>query len=243
MTVSLTIIKYRKRFIPFGFLAMALFRVPLWLGKRSNFWKLMGSGKGGTFSKKPDFTQWAILNVSSKNFKHIQLKNMSAELAISKLYGSFINKWLTFFKCDTTTYLLDPVEGHGFWDGKKAFGDLPSKTDYEGAIAVLTRATIRSSKQKQFWAHVDGVAQQMKIAPGFITSYGVGEVPYFKQATFSIWETKAHMKAFAYGSDAHKDVIVKTRKEDWYSEDMFTRFKIDGCITSNRSYNPLKGKL
>jgi heme-degrading monooxygenase HmoA len=68
-------------------------------------------------------------------------------------------------------------------------------------------------------------------------------MPYFKQATFSIWESKAAMKAFAYGSQHHKDVVAKTRKEDWYSEDMFVRFKIDGCISSNRQKNPLKGKL
>jgi hypothetical protein len=34
------------------------------------------------------------------------------------------------------------------------------------------------------------------------------------------------MKAFAYGMKEHAEVIQKTRKQDWYSEDMFTRFKI-----------------
>lgn len=243
MTVSLTIIKYPRRFIVFGFFAMALFRLPLWLGRRSSFWKLMGSGKGGTFSKKPDVTQWAILNASTLNFKHVQLKNSSAEIAIKKLYGPFINWWLDFFSCETLTYLLVPVEGHGLWDGKKAFGELPHKSDYEGKIAVLTRATIRMSQQKNFWGHVEAVSDEMNKAPGFIKSYGIGEVPYLKQATFSVWESKADMKAFAYGSQLHKDVIAKTHKEDWYSEDMFVRFRIDGCISSTRQNNPLKGKL
>lgn len=243
MTVSLTIIKYPRRFAFFGFLAMALFRLPLWLGKRSNFWKLMGSGKGGTFSKKPDLTQWAILNVSRLHFKHIQLKNSSAEIAVKKLYGPFINWWLTIFNCETLTYLLVPVEGHGLWDGKKAFGELPPKSDYEGKVAVLTRASIRKKKQKDFWAHVETVSDEMKKAPGFIKSYGIGEMPYFKQATFSIWESKTAMKAFAYGNTEHTDVIAKTRKNDWYSEDMFVRFRIDGCISSTRQNNPLKGKL
>ncbi len=243
MTVSLTIIKYPRRFIVFGFFAMALFRLPLWLGRRSSFWKLMGSGKGGTFSKKPDVTQWAILNASTLHFKHVQLKNSSAEIAIKKLYGPFINWWLDFFSCETLTYLLVPVEGHGLWDGKKAFGELPHKSDYEGKIAVLTRATIRMSQQKNFWGHVEAVSDEMNKAPGFIKSYGIGEVPYLKQATFSVWESKAAMKAFAYGSQLHKDVIAKTHKEDWYSEDMFVRFRIDGCISSTRQNNPLKGKL
>jgi hypothetical protein len=32
------------------------------------------------------------------------------------------------------------------------------------------------------------------------------------------------MKAFAYQMHQHQDVIKKTKKENWYSEDMFVRF-------------------
>ncbi|MFN8251319.1 MAG: spheroidene monooxygenase [Ferruginibacter sp.] len=243
MTVSFTIIKYRRRFIFFAFLAMALFRLPLWFSKRCSFWKLLGSGKGGSFSKKPDLRQWAMLTVSQLNFKHVQLKHYPAQLVIRRLYGPFIGWWLRIFKCETVTYLLVPVEGHGIWDGKNAFGDLPRKSDYDGIIAVLTRATIRLSGQKRFWAHVQNVSNRMLQSPGFIQSYGVGEVPYFKQATFSIWENKAAMSNFAYRSEEHAAVVEKTRRENWYSEDMFVRFRIDGCISSIVKDNPLKGKL
>ncbi|MEO5944942.1 MAG: spheroidene monooxygenase, partial [Ferruginibacter sp.] len=63
MQVSLTIIRYRKIFVPFAFFAMAIFRLPLWLNKNISFYKLMGSGKNGTFDKTPDLQQWAILTV------------------------------------------------------------------------------------------------------------------------------------------------------------------------------------
>ena len=66
----------------------------------------------------------------------------------------------------------------------------------------------------------------MVNADGFIISYGVGEIPWIKQATFSIWESKAAMKNFAYGMKEHAEVIQKTRQQKWYSEDMFTRFKV-----------------
>lgn len=243
MTATLTIIRYRKRFVPFAFLAMAFFRIPLGFNKRNQFWKLMGSGKNGTFDKKPDFQQWAILSVSNLKFKTVQLKHYSGQLLLQKLYGHFISKWIALFNCETITYLLESIEGHGLWDGKQVFGDLPPKSEYDGQIAILTRATIRLSKLKQFWKHVDGAASKMADAEGFITSYGIGEIPWIKQATFSIWENKAAMKAFAYQTKEHQEVIQKTRQENWYSEDMFVRFKINGCIGSVNGVNPLKGKL
>ncbi len=199
----------------------------------------MGSGRNGTFDKTPDLQQWAILTVDSREMTddRKQMRNDRGQMTddrkkqlIKGLYGSFIAKWLHFFKCSTYTYLLTPIEGHGLWDGKEVFGKLPVKSDYNGKIAVLTRATIRIAKLRNFWHNVDDVAQQMAQAPGFITSYGIGEVPWIKQATFSIWESKKDMQNFAYTLQQHKDVIIKTRKEKWYSEDMFVRFMVDNSI-------------
>jgi heme-degrading monooxygenase HmoA len=217
MQVSLTIIKYPNRFIPFAFFAMALHRFPLWRHKNISFYKLMGTGKNGTFDKRPDFNQWAIM---AAHVTEITATN------IETLYGNFIAKWFHIFKCEVKTYLLEPIEGHGTWDNKKPFGILPPKSDYEGKIAVLTRATIKLNKLKYFWQNVAPVAEKMNTAKGFLTSYGVGEIPWIKQATFSIWESKEDMKNFAYGMKEHAEVIKKTRQQKWYSEDMFTRFKV-----------------
>jgi hypothetical protein len=243
MTATLTIIRYRKRYIFFAFLAMAFFRLPLWFNKRCQFWKLMGSGKNGSFDKKPDLQQWAILSVSNLNFKHVQLKHYSGELLLQKLYGHFISRWIDFFNCETMTYLLESIEGHGLWDGKQVFGDLPHKSEYDGQIAILTRATIRFSKLKQFWSSVDAAANSMAGTDGFITSYGIGEIPLVKQATCSVWQNKEALRSFAYASKDHVEVIKKTRQENWYSEDMFVRFKITACIGTVNGINPLKGKL
>lgn len=228
MPTTLTIIQYKKRYIPFAFVAMMLFRIPLWLNKNISFFKLMGSGKNGTFDKTPDLQQWAILTVDRR-----QMIDDSQNL-IKNLYGSFITKWIKLFHCNTYTYLLTAIEGHGMWDGKKVFGELPPNSNYEGKIAVLTRATIRLSKLNDFWKNVSNVASQMNTAKGFITSYGIGEVPWIKQATFSIWESKADMKNFAYGMQQHKNVIKKTRQEKWYSEDMFVRFSIIDHVIDTR---------
>ena len=242
MQVSLTIIRYPKKFIPFAFLAMAVHRLPLWLNKNISFYKLMGSGKNGTFDKTPDLQQWAILSVQSL-MCNVQDIDMNIAVLHQKLYGSFITKWFSFFGCETFTLLLQPIEGHGTWDGKKVFGDLPVKTGYEGQIAVLTRATIRLNKLKYFWQNVAAVANRMAGAKGFITSFGIGEIPWIKQATFSIWQSKEDMKAFAYGMQEHAEVIQKTRQQKWYSEDMFTRFIITASIGTIKGSNILNNVL
>ena len=81
MHVTLTIIKYPTKYIPFAFLAMALFRIPLWFQKKISFYKLMGTGKNGTFDKRPDFNQWAIMAA------HVaEIRDTNIEI----LYGKFI---------------------------------------------------------------------------------------------------------------------------------------------------------
>lgn len=189
----------------------------------------MGSGRNGTFDKTPDWRQWAVLTVASYG-----LPVTSIAAGGTDGVGSLIRGYWKIFRCSTLTFILEPIEGHGLWDGKEAFGPLAKQTDYAGEIAVLTRATIRLNRLKNFWSHVDGVASQMASAEGFITSYGIGEVPFVKQATFSIWQSKEHMKNFAYKLKDHAEVVRKTRQEKWYSEELFVRFKVLAMLENGR---------
>lgn len=202
----------------------------------------MGCGKNGTFDKIPDWQQWSVLTVQHSNTLLQNPKNTgTSPLDMNtQVLGSFIAQWFSFFKCETYTILLEPIEGHGLWDGKKVFGDLPLKTNYEGPVAVLTRATIRLNKLKYFWQNVAPVAVRMNKAKGLLFSAGVGEIPWIKQATFSVWQSMEDMKAFAYGMKEHATVIQKTRKQNWYSEDMFTRFRIKHVTGSIKGKDPLQ---
>ena len=206
----------------------------------------MGTGKNGSFDKTPDWAQWAILVIDQSNTQSKQeswrapLNMIEEKLYLKNRYGSFICNWWTFFKCEIWTIVLNPIEGHGLWDGIQPFGPVPQKSDYEGPIAILTRATIKLNKLADFWGNVDKVASRMAGAPGFLTSFGIGEVPWIKQATFSIWSSKAEMKAFAYKMHEHAAVIAKTRKEKWYSEDLFMRFIPLGSFGKVKGINPLK---
>lgn len=216
----LTIIRYPRRRVFIALLAMAVHRLPLFFNKRIFFWKLLGCGKGGGFSKMPDWRQWGILVVRANSSS-----NHTQPTGLKSLYGNFIAGWYKWWKCELTTFALEPVSGHGLWDGKAAFGALPVKTDYTGRIAVLTRATINLDKLGRFWAHVKGTSALMQQATGLEYSVSIGEIPFVKQATFSIWSSMEAMKAFAYATQ-HADVVQKTRTEKWYKEELFVRFRI-----------------
>ncbi|MDB5156901.1 MAG: hypothetical protein JWR50_1608 [Mucilaginibacter sp.] len=227
MIVSLTIVRYRKLFIPFALLAMAIHRLPLFRQKGCTFWKLMGSGKNGTFDTKPDWQQWGLLAVWDDHASFEQFHHQS-----------FIAFWWNFFFVEKWTILLSPLQSHGKWDGKEPFGNV--QTDiYDGPVAVLTRATIRLNKLKHFWGNVDGIADLMSTAKGFIASFGIGEAPLYRQATFSMWESLEDIKAFAYRSKEHSEVIKKTRAENWYKEELFARFKPIATFGTIKGKDPL----
>ena len=184
----------------------------------------MGCGKNGTFDLQPDWQQWALL---------LTWENEAESDKFFKT--SFIAWWWKLFTKEQWTLVCKPLSAHGKWDGKQPFK--ASDEGYTGGqIAVLTRATIRWSKLKRFWSHVDNVAKIMSGAPGYVTSFGIGEAPFFLQATFSVWDDMESVKNFAYKSPEHALVIQKTRSENWYSEELFARF------VPIKSFGTLNGK-
>jgi hypothetical protein len=216
---------------------MALFRFPLWINRQVSFYKLMGTGKNGTFDKHPEWREWAVL-VVHQNSHAVEASSTTA--LHQQLHGIFIAWWWKWFRVETCTIQLEAVEGHGLWDGEQPFPLAKQPLGDDEKLAVLTRATIRLNRLNAFWSRVDQVAQQMAGAPGFVTSIGIGEIPYIKQATFSVWTNKHAMKAFAYRMAEHQDVIRRTRQEKWYSEELFMRFRIGQTWGSWHGQQPFK---
>lgn len=229
MIVSLSVVRYRRILIPFAILAMAIHRIPLAMNRKCTFWKLMGCGRNGTFDLNPDWQQWGLITVWD-NLKDFDSFNNN----------SFIRSWWKLFAMERWTILCEPLSSHGKWDGQEPFISINPDKDFTGPIAVLTRATIRLSKLKNFWKNVSPVADLMEGSPGYITSIGIGEAPLFMQATFSIWDSTENMKSFAYDSKEHIEVIRKTRVENWYSEELFARFRILSAWGTLRKKNPLE---
>jgi len=231
MIVSLTMVRYPKRFIPFALAAMAMHREPMRKQKGCSFWQLVGSGRNGTFSLKPDWQQWGLLGT------------WDDRQAFDSFYNdSFVSTWWNRFKCEKWSILLEPLQSHGTWEGKEPFG-ATNIQGYDGPVAVLTRATVRFYRLRNFWNHVDEVSGLMRRSNGYIMSLGIGERPVYKQATFSIWNSLDDVKAYAYGSKEHSEVIRKTREEGWYSEELFARFKPIACTGTLNNADPLKGLI
>ncbi|OCX53789.1 DUF3291 domain-containing protein [Mucilaginibacter sp. PPCGB 2223] len=231
MIVSLTIVRYRKALVPFALLAMAVHRLPLLFAHGCSFWKLLGCGHNGTFDLQPDWQQWGLLAV------------WDDRESFNRFYrSSFVSRWWKALGHERWTVLCEPLQSHGSWDGKEPFGK-PTGQNYDGPVAILTRATIRFSRLKNFWSHVDEVAGVMAASPGYITSVGIGEAPVYRQATFSVWQNLEAAKGFAYRDKKHAEVIKKTRQENWYSEELFARFKPLETWGTIGSKNPLKQHL
>ncbi len=215
MICIVSVIKYPKYLGFFGVLSMALFHLSLIFNRKISFYKLMGTGKNGSFDIHPDWNQWVILRVFEDNGK----SNLNLPI--------FIKYYINLFRCEIMNIKLKPLVSHGAWDGKTCFGNSLNKSmEFDGKIAVLTRATIRVNRLKSFWKYVPLVNEKMNETNGLLYSIGMGEIPFIKQATLSIWQDMESMKNFAYQQKEHVAVIQKTRKENWYSEEMFTRFEV-----------------
>jgi hypothetical protein len=218
----LVVIRYPRGLSIFGFLSMAIFHFPFFFNKRVSFYKLLGTGKNGSFDIQPDLSQWSIMLFYNRD----QYPQNDVHFLTKTLLGKFILSWLALFKTHTKTFLLEPYAGHGTWDKQSFVGHRKTDEQVQGKIGVLTRATIRLNRLTAFWKAVPSTSKNMDKNEGFVYSIGIGEIPLVKQATFSIWQSETHMKAYAYKMSAHQEVIRRTRAEKWYSEEMFLRFRI-----------------
>ncbi|WP_293742289.1 DUF3291 domain-containing protein [uncultured Pedobacter sp.] len=215
MIVALTITKFRGLTIPFAFIGMAVLRLPLWLNKKCSFWKLMGSGKDARVDLSTDYKHWAVLTTwnDRKDYDHFN-------------HNSIVMKWFNFFEIESFTILLNPLTSHGLWSKRQPFKVDKKYKVSSGKIAVITRAAIKFNRLKEFRHNIKRAADAMRTAPGFVLSAGMGENPFFDQATFSIWHDAESVKNYAYKTFDHADVIKLTRARKWYKEELFARFSI-----------------
>ena len=210
---TITFFKYASLSAKFwGFLMMQYAHSDLAKVEGLSFYRLMGSGKGKGFNPRPDWSVYSLLQV------------WESEACASKFFASsiLIGKYDSRASERYTLYMKN-ISAGGTWVGKNPFikgADL----DATQPVAVITRATIKWNWLFRFWKYVPTSQKPLEGNKGLIYTKGIGEVPIVQMATFSLWKDFEAVKEFAYNSEQHKEAIRKTRKNEWYSEEMFSRF-------------------
>ena len=206
--------RIRRRDVIWALFRMALDRIPLRRNNSIAFWKLLGTGKGETFTPRDaDPLRWGLLVTMTED--------AVAEFESSKLIRSWNSRSVTRF-----SGTLKTIAVHGSWSKKRPFQPELAPLDWSGKVVAITRARIKWRKNLIFWRSVPAVTESLKSAPGLVAAIGIGEAPLGLQGTFSIWEDPKTISYFAYRGEAHKEAIAATAREKWYAEELFARFAL-----------------
>ena len=202
----------KKVLLPVAILFMAIHKFVLKRLPGVSFVKLLGTGKGESFTPKDaDPYRWgALVTIQKDNLDNLDKSKV-------------IRGWQRIAKKEYRA-ILKPISVHGLWSGKQPFE--VEKFDWNGKIAAITRARIVWRKNLIFWRAVPPVTISLHQSPGLINAIGIGEAPIGLQGTFSLWESAAQLRDFAYKGQAHTQAIKATEENKWYSEELFSRFAV-----------------
>ncbi len=196
------------------------------------FFQLMGSGADNGFGFWPNMRRYGLLATWAR------AEDAAAFFTAHPVWAAYQQR-----SAETWTAELAPLQAHGLWDGQQPFGEgLADKKPPVGPVAVLTRASIRLRRAVRFWQFVEPTSRALAGAEGLRLAIGLGELPLVRQATFSLWESVAAMQQYAYRDARHREVIQLTRREGWYSEELFARFRVVRSIGTVDGRNPLGDK-
>lgn len=196
--------------IPRAITAMGFDRFFLMADQNVSFHKSLGTGKGETFTPgDANALQWGLVAVVE------DIEKFDSSSVIKRWRKSSVSEFRA---------VLEPISSHGKWAGKEPF--VATAKDWDGQVAAITRARIKWSQNFRFWRSVPPVTVSLKSAPGLVSAIGIGEAPIGLQGTFSLWESAAVIREFAYKGAAHQKAIADTSAYNWYSEELFARFAV-----------------
>lgn len=179
------------------------------------FFRTLGTGAGKGFSLWPDFSTYALLTIWE-----------SEEAATSFLTESTLMETYNTMSHSQKHFSLHTLQSHGLWGKSNPFVAEKRNLHDDEKIGIITRATLRPNRLLEFWRAVPAASKAIQNAKGVLWYKGVGEWPLVQQATFSLWNTLEEVKDFAYKSSHHAAIVKKTRKRNWYKEDLFARFAV-----------------
>lgn len=204
---------FRNKVWAFGMMQFA--HAPLQKVAGQTFYKLMGSGKGIGFNPLPDWSTYCLLQVWNSE---AAANDFFESSTLMQKYKAHTNRQSTFY--------LKNIIAKGAWSQQNPFQTSPTLDQDNPQLAIITRATIKLSKLRKFWAYVPTSHRSLADNAGLIYTKGIGEIPILQMATFSLWKDKDALQAFAYQSKEHAQAIKMTRQLDWYKEELFARFQV-----------------
>ena len=182
------------------------------------FAKLLGTGSGRTFTiRDADPRHWALLAVwddegGPARFEH----------------SAVVDGW-DHLAHERARFLLRPLASRGSWAGRQPFGD-PVASRWDGPVAAVTRARIRTGLLPTFWRSVPPVSTDLRAVDGLAFALGIGEAPVALQGTFSVWRDNAALTDFAHRRAPHRAVMERTAQVQWYAEELFARFALVSAV-------------
>ncbi len=212
---------------------MALDRRHLARTRGLDFWKLLGTGDGRTFTPgDADPCRWGLLGVFPERDALVDFERGSVTL----------RRWRDLAE-ERWRGDLVPLRSHGTWSGRRPFepAAAATRTGWDGPVAAVTRARLRWSLQRPFWRAVPPVAAAANAQPGLRLAVGIGEAPVGLQGTLSVWDSARELAGFAYRGAAHRHAIAETDRRGWYAEELFARFALVGSTGTVDGRDPLSG--
>lgn len=176
------------------------------------FAKVLGSGFEGGFGLRPSKSRQGIFAVFSNAAAADEFADNSA------LVAGYKSRCTEF-----CTVKLRAWSSRGSWDGHTL--NTVSSPRNNQPVAALTRASIALSKAAAFWSYAPAAQLALDNAAGCHMAVGLGEAPFLRQATFSVWDNVASMDAYAQ-SGAHLEAIQAAYQNQYFSESLFARFTL-----------------
>ncbi len=199
------------------------------------FWRLLGTGRASNTGPSIDARRTAVFAVWRNA--------ASAE----RFEASMASRWVHL--AESYHLRMVAIGGHGSWNGfdvigaVRAGGPTDSRSSTTGPVVVITRAEVRVRHLRQFTVAARQVNRQLRDTPGLLAVCGVGEAPIARQATLSIWQSAAHIEAFGARPGHHRETVARTRRDGWYGEELFARFRPIGARGTWNGDNPLAGLI
>ncbi len=190
------------------------------------FWRLLGTGSGASTGPGADLDRTAMFAI------------WDDEASLEAFHVRMASRWAD---ADEAWHVrLRSAGGHGAWRGTPVAQELLPALRTDGPVAIITRADVRPRSWRAFRTAGRAVSDELQQAAGLLAVVGIGEAPLGRLGTFSLWRDLAAARSYATGLPRHREVVRRTRDEQWYGEELFARFEPYASAGSWDGRDPLR---